>query len=419
MERKRDVIRVFLASPSDVSLERQTTERIVGELNRSIAPKLGILVELVLWEDMVPGMGRPEQVILDQADIAGTDIFVGILWNRFGTPTGRADSGTEEEFQVAYQAWQQSGKPRIMLYFCQRPANFQIEQEIAQKTSVIRFRQQISNLGIVREFQEPSDFEAILRQDLTKHLLDIVGSVRGKGTLSVVSKPGIIRPQAVEKNLDNMALIPAGSFLAGRVQSAVSIDYDFYIDTTPVTNQQFLAFLEETGFTNSHLHPAFTEGIWRFRIPALSPPDHPVTSVTWYEAVAYAAWRGKRLPTAIEWEKAARGTDGYLFPWGNEFAPTRCNSLESGIGGTTPVFKYENGRSPYGCFDMAGNVFEWTNDWAQKPRFTGLLNSEKINRGASYNRSAADLMCWYEESDPPRLRMIDVGFRCVFVPNEN
>lgn len=426
MKRARSVVRVFLASPGDMYPERASVERVVAELNRSIAPSLGILIELVRWEDMLPGMGRIEQIILDQAEIEHTDTFIGILWNRFGTPTGRADSGTEEEFQVAYQAWLQSNKPRIMFYFCQRPANFQTEQEILQKAHVINFRQKISNLGLVREFQETLGFEALCRQDLTRHLLDLSLSFHQEASFrkqveqeSATQRieTRLVKPSGV--NLDKMVLVPAGPFLSGRVPVKTSIDYDFYIDLAPVTNQQFMTFLEETGYKQTNRHPAFTEGFWRFRFPVQNLPDHPATNISWFDAVTYAAWCGKRLPTTLEWEKAARGPDGNIFPWGNDFDTTCCNSLESeNFGTTTPVFKYERGRSPYGSYDMVGNVFEWTNDWAEKPRFSSLPNSEKINRGGSFNRPAADLMCWYEESDPPVLRMRDVGFRCVFVPDK-
>ena len=118
-----------------------------------------------------------------------------------------------------------------------------------------------------------------------------------------------------------------------------------------------------------------------------------------------------------QWEKAARGTDGRLYPWGNDFSNENCNSKESGYDTTTPVTRYLNGVSFYGCFDMVGNVFEWVDDWAIYPRFTKVPYSEKVNRGASYNRFQDHTNCVHIESDPPFLAMIDVGFRCVLNAN--
>lgn len=203
-----------------------------------------------------------------------------------------------------------------------------------------------------------------------------------------------------------MVLVPAGSFLFGPEKRREVIDYNFYIDKYPVTNRDFLRFLEETKFSPP-LHSYF-------KAMAKLKPNHPVTNVNWYVASAYCSWAGKRLPTSREWEKAARGVDGRIYPWGNEFSKDKCNSLESGYDDTTPVDKYPNGVSPYGCYDMAGNVFEWVEDWSEKPRFSSLPFSEKINRSGSFNRPKEHVTCSYIESDPPYMAMRDVGFRCAF-----
>jgi formylglycine-generating enzyme required for sulfatase activity len=98
---------------------------------------------------------------------------------------------------------------------------------------------------------------------------------------------------------------------------------------------------------------------------------HPVVYVTWHDANAYARWAGKTLPTAQQWEKAARGPQGRSYPWGDEPTAAKCNVAEAGIGATTPVFRYQSGVSPYGAVDMCGNVWEWTTTEAAPPTPAG------------------------------------------------
>ncbi len=126
---------------------------------------------------------------------------------------------------------------------------------------------------------------------------------------------------------------------------------DFWIDKYPVTNRQYRKFLEAT----RHRTPRFLErSIW-------GEPGHPVVGVDWSDAWAYAAWAGKRLPTEEEWEKAARGVDGRLFPWGEyDESSRRCNSRETGLECTSEVGSFPRSASPCGAQDMAGNVWEMT-----------------------------------------------------------
>ena len=134
---------------------------------------------------------------------------------------------------------------------------------------------------------------------------------------------------------------------------------------------------------------------------------HPQTCVSWEEADKFAECHRKQLPTRAQWEKAARGETTRLWPWGNTWDSSKCNSLASKFDSTTPVGKYPKGRSPYGCYDMAGNVFEWLKDADEPDNF-------KFNHGASYNRGRTDQTTMYVESDPLSKKMTDVGFRCVF-----
>lgn len=164
-----------------------------------------------------------------------------------------------------------------------------------------------------------------------------------------------------------MVLVPGGEFTMGTntrlsdegPQHTVRLT-SFWIDKYEVTNLQYKKFIDATGrkapdhFEN-RLYPA-------------GKVDHPVIFVSWYDAQAYCTWAEKRLPTDQEWEKAARGTDARLYPWGNEFDIERVNSPARWAqlklaGDTTPVGAFAGGVSPYGVHDLAGNVWEWTDSW--------------------------------------------------------
>jgi len=198
----------------------------------------------------------------------------------------------------------------------------------------------------------------------------------------------------------DMVLIPAGDFLMGDEKQSVHVDA-FYIDQVPVTNAEYAKFVEATG------HPPPPN--WEERGGTYRPDraNHPVVFVNWFDAQDYAAWAGKRLLTEAEWEKAARGTDGRVYPWGDWFDKVMCNASEAGIGGTTPVGKYSPfGDSPYKVCDMAGNVWEWTaTDWAPG-------SSSKVQRGGSFANRGSYARCAYRYLGVPEPRNPNVGFRC-------
>jgi formylglycine-generating enzyme required for sulfatase activity len=180
-----------------------------------------------------------------------------------------------------------------------------------------------------------------------------------------------------------MVLVPGGPFRMGQADNALlAEDHEkplrevflspFRIDVYPVTNALYARFLAARGYEQSIWWTK--EGWeWKQRNRIVQPlqwgkagwdaPDQPVAGVSWYEADAYARWAGRRLPTDAEWEKAARGTDGRLYPWGNDWPTSRVANFDGDIGRTTPVGLYPEGASPYGCMDMAGNVNNWTLDW--------------------------------------------------------
>ncbi|MBS0156265.1 MAG: SUMF1/EgtB/PvdO family nonheme iron enzyme [Nitrospira sp.] len=173
----------------------------------------------------------------------------------------------------------------------------------------------------------------------------------------------------------DMVRVPKGPFLYGDDNARTVIDYDYWIDKYPVTNEKYRAFIQADGYENQQYWSG--EG-WKWKtgrditspghfneLNKMDKADHPVVGVSYYEAEAYAKWAGKRLPTEQEWEKTARGTDGRKYPWGEEFDEGKCNHRSMSWFGamssifrsvTTPVTQYPNGVSPYGCYDMVGNA---------------------------------------------------------------
>jgi len=164
------------------------------------------------------------------------------------------------------------------------------------------------------------------------------------------------------KKYKDMAYVPGGKFTMGsddwwpKVQPAYIKDLKaFYIDKFEVTNARYKAFVDAT-----NKKPPLN---WPGGVIPKDKIKHPVTYVTWYDADAFCKWEGKRLPTDAEWEKAARGTDKRAFPWGNKFYKEKANTPQYGYGATLPVGSFPEGVSPYGVYDMAGNVWEWTASW--------------------------------------------------------
>lgn len=189
----------------------------------------------------------------------------------------------------------------------------------------------------------------------------------------------------------------------------------FYMDECLVTNGEYERFLRATGYRPKE--PRNFLRHWRGRRCPPELRDHPVVYVDLEDARAYARWAGKRLPTEAEWQIAAQGTDGRKWPWGNDFDPARCNSSGKG---TTPIRAYPSGRSPFGCYDMAGNVWQWT----ESETSDGHTRS-CIIRGGSWFDAPGSI--WYVHGGPQPLdthtrflmlysgldRCGTIGFRCV------
>jgi len=188
----------------------------------------------------------------------------------------------------------------------------------------------------------------------------------------------------------------------------------YYIDRYEVANGEYRKFIKATG----HRTPDF------WTDPDLSAPELPVVGVSWEDADAYCKWKGKRLPTEAEWEKAARGLDGGRWPWGNEFDPSRANLYGSadGFQFTAPVKSFPAGKSPFGVYNMAGNVWEWCADWyaedyyanspAKNPK--GPARGQlRVIRGGSWDDTKAKLRVTNRYADYPTNSAYNLGFRCA------
>jgi formylglycine-generating enzyme required for sulfatase activity len=215
---------------------------------------------------------------------------------------------------------------------------------------------------------------------------------------------------------------------------SVTID-DFYIDKYPVTNAEFKKFTDfnpewRPDRIPRTLHNGNYLKHWKEQDALKTKADHPVVNVSWYAAVAYCRWVGKRLPTEAEWEHAARGGLNALFPWGDQpVDATRANFLGSGIGTTSPVGHYPANR--YGLFDMAGNVWQFLADeWKPYPSSpqkntdagrnlfldgTAFLQvkTRRVVRGGSFGGAPVNLWVEYRDSHPPDGTREFVGFRCA------
>ena len=200
-----------------------------------------------------------------------------------------------------------------------------------------------------------------------------------------------------EKDGSVMVYVPTEIFLMGNEKNSVNVDA-FYIDKYPITNNQYKKFISETNY----VEPAF----WKDK--KFNNPDQPVVGVNWNDAVAYANWAEKRLPEEEEWEKASRGTDGREYPWGN-VKPDQSLAvfdLEISKGAPTNVGTHLSGASPFGCYDMAGNIWEWCQEWYTEGKY-------RVVRGGSWINHLNILSCAYRSCSVPIGKDNNVGFRCV------
>jgi len=243
---------------------------------------------------------------------------------------------------------------------------------------------------------------------------------------------------------DNWVTIPAGSFLMGaQKKNRSEPNYDpeaqerespvhevelkaYQLGRYPVTVEDYQRFMEDDGYQNERWWKAggfgqrSEPGRWEEQS---EHPNRPVVGVSWYEAAAYCAWAGVRLPTEAEWERAARGTEGWEYPWGHEPPdPSRANYRETKVGRPSPVGLFPLGATPEGIQDLAGNVWEWIADW-YAPDYYGKSPREnpqgprrgegRVVRGGCWFVGSRVLRAAYRYWDVPEDRYDVQSFRCA------
>ena len=206
-----------------------------------------------------------------------------------------------------------------------------------------------------------------------------------------------------EKTGIELIRIPAGPFLYGAAKKTVKMP-EFWIGRYPVTNTQYKRFLDA-----KRDYPVPKNWDHKTRAYPAGKADHPVVLVSWNNAEVFCNWAGLQLPTEQEWEKAARGDkDGRSYPWGDNWVDGRCNTSEADVRGTTPVGQYSpQSDSPYGCADMAGNVWEWTESWHDEEQTRRVLRGGSWLYGKGYARVSIG------NHFTPNLAVLEFGFRVV------
>ena len=249
---------------------------------------------------------------------------------------------------------------------------------------------------------------------------------KGAKELATGQKQSQEKPALAQPVEGSMAVVPAGEFMMGSPtgdsdeQPAHKVYVEtFSMDKYEVTVGQYAAFLQAKGIDPPSDWKTMNQSAHQKR---------PVANVDWADAFAFCKWAGKRLPTEAEWEKAARGTDDRLYPWGNE-APTPLHanfgkSDWNNHGVLAPIGTFEAGKSPYGMYDMAGNVWEWVNDWydynyykaspSQNPAGPSS-GGTKVIRGGAWNSNPRAMRSANRSLISPTDQGLN-GFRCAKTP---
>jgi len=292
-------------------------------------------------------------------------------------------------------------------------------QDIATGKAPEEVRKGMGDIALSQTLMEILKEKPLFPDD-DSFLRKLIHLVQATPIASPVGKAEKRPPRAARYEPGDMVLINKGKFFYGEGKEEKEIKDDYYLDVFPVTNKQYIEFIHDlSDYTVPYVDQEWAKPYnWdkEKRTFPLGKENHPVVLVSYDDAIAYCRWRtkkdglsereGYRLPNEQEWEKAARGDDGSIYHWGDEFDKEKCNTIESGISGTTEVTSYPEGASPYGCQDMVGNVWEWTDSWFDEDQDTRVL------RGGSWSNYLEIARCADRVRYYPSFRISDVGFRC-------
>jgi formylglycine-generating enzyme required for sulfatase activity len=233
----------------------------------------------------------------------------------------------------------------------------------------------------------------------------------------------------IDPEFDRMVLIPGGDFPLGDRRGGAIEQPErtitlapFWVDVYETTFAHYYAFMAATGHRKPRL--AGYLAVDSSAIPFLMNPYNPVVGVFWDDANSYCIWKGKRLLSEVEWERAAKGSSQRFYPWGNEPTSSNANLVHDGDGFkyTSPVGAFRGDRSPEGVFDMAGNAMEWTSDWFDERYYANMSDrdplgppngKERVIRGASWNDSVSRAKTTTRFKMRPDYRDVTIGFRCA------
>lgn len=205
MPQVRIAIKIFLASPGDVDTERRHVEKVKEEINRTVAADKGIVLEVVSSQNAFPSYGKDGQAILNEqiGKMQEYELFIGIMWNRIGTPTPRAKSGTAEEFARAVRSLIRKGKPQVWFYFREAPAHLTTKEQLRQRGEALEFKAKFRDKGLFREYKTPANFRDQLREHLTLWLNQHTGEVSQPAT--TVNKQNKKTPEGKTKSESSAA----------------------------------------------------------------------------------------------------------------------------------------------------------------------------------------------------------------------